>query len=125
MERLSERGRSERRPQLAPLSYGVARPELLFRRMAPSEQLLSLAREQDQLYRAVIDVDGEASHVTIERQVRDAGTRYWVTVRSHAQGREACGCADHADAEIALRAAYTSLLRHAAGESACPCREAA
>jgi len=125
MKRLSERSVDRARSRVAHAPAAAPLPELLFRAMAPSEPLLWLAREQDALYRGVISVDVRASHVTVERRAHDGGMRYSVLVRSTVRGSEKCGCSEHHDASSAVRAAYTSLLRHTVNEIACPCREAA
>lgn len=98
------------------------RPELHFRAMAPSEPLLELAREQDTLLREVIEIDRNASRVTIEKHV---GGHYGVFVRAVVRGSDRCGRAEHVDGASAVRAAYTNLLRHALQEVPCPCSAAA
>jgi hypothetical protein len=89
------------------------RPELRFRALAPREALVELAREQDALLRGVIEVDGAASKVAIERLAADGAARYHVLVRSAVRGAPRCGSFEHSDASIALRTAYTELLRNA------------
>lgn len=101
------------------------RPELRFRGMAPTELLLSVAREQDELFRSVLTVDGAASQVSVERREHDAGIRFQVLVRASVRGSERCGCFEHADAQLAMRESYTALLRAVVHETACPCSQAA
>jgi hypothetical protein len=103
-------------------SVRVAKPELHFRAMAPSEPLLELAREQDTLLREVLEVDAAASRVTIEKHGAGA---FGVFVRATMRGNDRCGRAEHADGATAVRAAYTALLRHALQEIPCPCSAAA
>lgn len=92
------------RPEAVP----VLPPELVFRRMLPSEPLLDLARAQDALCRALLAVDGH-SQVVLETLPQPIGVmhRATVTLRTHV------ACAEHRSADQALRMAYTQLLRNA------------
>lgn len=98
-------------------------PELVFRALPPSEELLSLAREQDALYRAVVRVAPVASKVVIERLANER--RHRVQVRAQARGRERCGAAEYTDAAIALRSAFTELLRNTVDDAPCSSTAAA
>ena len=117
----------KRTQSAAPVAGGTRalRPELRFRGMAPTEALLSVAREQDELFRSVLTVDQAASQVSVERREHDAGVRFQVLVRAFVRGSERCGCFEHADAQRALRESYTALLRAVVHETACPCAQAA
>lgn len=99
-------------------------PEVRFRGMAPSESLLELAREQDALLRSVLRVDGEESRVVIESP-RDKSPEFQVQVQLRMRGAVRYGCFVHRDARVAMRSAYSELLRHPAQETPCPCRNAA
>lgn len=92
------------RPDAAP----VLPPELVFRRMVPSEPLLELARAQDALCRALLAVDGD-SQVVLEALPLPIGVMHRVRVTLHPHA----ACAEHRSAEHALRMAYTQLLRNA------------
>jgi hypothetical protein len=106
-------------------SSRALRPELRFRGMAPTEALLPVAREQDELFRSVLAVDHAASQVSVERREHDAGVRFQVLVRAFVRGSERCGCVEHADAQHAMRESYTALLRAVIHETVCPCAQAA
>ena len=95
-------------------------PEVRFRGMAPSEALLDLAREQDGLLRAVLRVDAEESRVTIESP-REQSAAFQVQVQLRVRGASRYGCFVHRDARIALRSAYSELLRHPVQDTPCPC----
>lgn len=107
-----------------PSSGRVALPELTFRAMPPSEGLLMLAREQDALCRAVHPLDETPAAVTVMRQTEGRAMAHEVVVRAHFHGRERCGTARHADAGLALRSAYSELLRALVLATPCPCAAA-
>lgn len=114
------RQRTVARPPSLPTAVAGEQPWLCFRAMAPSESLVALAREQDALCRGVLSVDSAATRVEIERR----GAHHHVVVRAASQGVERCGSAAHVAPEIALRVAYSELLRSTALSVPCPCAAA-
>ncbi len=102
----------------------AAYPELTFRALPPSEALLMLAREQDALCRAVHPLDAASARVSITREA-ERGTMHEVMVRASDGGLERCGSGRHANAEVALRVAYSELLRALVLATPCPCQNAA
>src|SRR5688572_24324186 len=83
-------------------------PELVFRNMPPSEALVALAREQDALYRGVVQVEAAATRVTMHRL---EPARFRVSVTSQAGGLAREGVAETAELTAAVRYAFTELLR--------------
>jgi hypothetical protein len=106
-----------------------AKAEMRFVAMAPTEHLLTLVREQDALYRGVVRVDPPSTHVTLTRERTDGQIQYRAVARAQSRDVARKGCARHADAEVAVREAFTELLRDTveAGSThqACPCAQAA
>lgn len=99
-------------------------PELRFRAMPPSEPLLLLAREQAALCGAMLGFDRAPMSVEIERRADELGGGHEVVVRGTRAGVLHCGRARHTVAELALREAFSELLRNTARATPCPCAAA-
>jgi hypothetical protein len=128
MKRTSPRtaeGRLRRSPVLTSAVANASVPELRFIAMAPSESLMQLAREQDAVCRGLLELAQACSRVELERVVSERSTVHRVWVRVWRHGVERCGQAEHERAEVALRAAYTELVRHAVSSLPHPCSHAA
>jgi len=94
-----------------PIEVGAALPEVVFRGVLPSDELLQLVREQDALLRAVVGVDARASHAAIALQPRTPTRRFRVRVAAYVDHEERYGCVEYAHLDEAVRRAYSELLR--------------
>lgn len=87
-------------------------PEVVFRGLLPSEALLALVREQDALLREVVATVPRVRRALLVQEPRRAG--YRVEVSSELHGRLLLGQAEHPRADVAVRRAYSELLRQLA-----------
>lgn len=87
--------------------------------MPPSESLIALAREQDALCRAVVDMMVGVARVVITARAGTLGKLHEARVQLTAGGATWCGHAEHLEAETAVREAYTALLRHVVRATPC------
>jgi archaeosine-15-forming tRNA-guanine transglycosylase len=82
-------------------------PEVVFRGVLPSDSLLATVREQDALLCSVVRMAPTARRTIISREAAS----YRVVTTGQFEGRSQRGQSDHMHADVALRSAYSELLR--------------